>query len=66
MGLASSQRPPGDIGQARGGEGVLVFVFLAQQPESLLSQKWPLSGSWGLGMKKRGAQVLQGIGNDQF
>lgn len=71
VGLASSQRPledtgigSGDFGQARGGEGVLVLFLYPKQPESLITQKWPLSGYCRVGMKGRGAQVL-GCGGEE-
>lgn len=45
-----------------------MFLY-PKQPESLISQNWPLSGHWRVGMNERGAQVLEGgvgIRNDQF
>lgn len=38
-----------------------LFLY-PKQPESLISHEWPLSGYWRVGMKGRGAQVLEGAG----
>lgn len=44
-----------------------MFLY-PKQSESLISQKWPLSGSWRVGINGRGAQVREegATGNDQF
>jgi hypothetical protein len=67
LGLASSQRPleniqtrSEDCSQARGGEEVLVLASLSQAPECLISQKWPLYGSWGLRWKEVGPRSRRG------
>lgn len=42
------------------GRGSWSLFLYPKQPESLISQNWPLSGHWRVGMNKRGAQVLEG------
>lgn len=49
----------GTLARPELGGGILVLVFF-KQPESLISQNWPLSGYWRMGMKGRRAQVLGG------